>query len=254
MSAEQQTDSDTCVQKLERDGVRYELWKGICTNCKRTALHVIRTFRASLSVFAVSCGDHPFDFEDFVEDIHRSFKLDAEVTIENLLKLIRETNERGLFDCSDRDHEDIRLLDRARLIVSRFSKLGILERILKNTDDLEDDVCAAFVLGLIANEQYWLANHEKAVFEGYLHIEGREVGQVAAVRARQKQGRKRRAAILDAAKNLYKQCPGLSRNDSETARRIEAQRLPELRKTDGSYLGMEAISKHLKSARALGKI
>jgi hypothetical protein len=257
MSPEQQPGSDqpAMVQKLERDGVSYELWKGICNECRRPDYRVIRTFRPSLSVYAINCGDtDPFDFESFVEDIHKSFKIDAEVTMQNLLKLIRETNERGLLDCSDRDHDDVRMLDRARLIVSRFSKQGILERILKNTDDLEDDVCAAFLLGLIANEQYWLANHEKAVFEGYLHIEGREAGQEAAVRARKNQGRKRRTAVLDAAKNLYKQSPRLSRNDSETARRIEALRLNELRKTDGTYLGIDAIIKHLRAARALGKI
>jgi hypothetical protein len=255
MRPEQQTDLEipVFVQRLERDGVCYELRRGTCSECKGPHYWVSRTFRASLSVYAISCDD-AFDFENFVEDIHASFKMDAKVILGNLMKVVNETNEQGYFACSDRDREDIRLLDRARLILSRFSKEGILDRILKSTDNIEDDVCAAFVLGSIANEQYWLSNHEKAVEEGYRHIEGREAGQPAAVAARQEQGRKRRAAVLNAAKGLYQQCPRLIRNDSETARRIEAQRLPELRKTDGSYLGMDAISKHLKAARAMGKI
>jgi hypothetical protein len=60
MPPEQQPGSDqpAMVQKVERDGVSYELWKGICNGCKRPVYKVIRTFRASLSVYAISCGDY----------------------------------------------------------------------------------------------------------------------------------------------------------------------------------------------------
>src|SRR5262245_24878153 len=59
MSAEHLPGSDqpAVVQKIERDGGSYELWKGVCAECKRPVYKVMRTFGASLSVYAISCGD-----------------------------------------------------------------------------------------------------------------------------------------------------------------------------------------------------
>ena len=44
--------------------------------------------------------------------------------------------------------------------------------------------------------------------------------------------------------------PLLIRNDSETARKILALKLPELQKGNGVQLGFEAITWHLRQARA----
>jgi hypothetical protein len=52
-------------------------------------------------------------------------------------------------------------------------------------------------------------------------------------------------AILEAGKE-----PVLIRNDSETARKILALKLPELQKGNGVQLGFDAITWHLRQVRA----
>ncbi len=55
--------------------------------------------------------------------------------------------------------------------------------------------------------------------------------------------------MINAALELYKKESRLRRNDSRVAALIVQLKLPELRKHDGTYLGNEAIVKHLRAAR-----
>src|SRR5438309_12129521 len=89
----------------------------------------------------------------------------------------------------------------------------------------------------------------RSVFEGYAHIEGRESGRPLAVAARLRQGKRTRRAVIEAASKLYAQQPPLERNDSRAAALIEEMKLEALRKRDGTYLGSEAIAKHLRAGR-----
>jgi hypothetical protein len=143
----------------------------------------------------------------------------------------------------------VRLIDKARLICQRFSKNGLLKKIIDNPDDSDNDIASAFILGCIATENHWLKVHEEAVFEGYAHIEGRESGRPLALAARIRQGKRTRKAVIDAAASLYEKDPSLRHNDSKTASRIAGMRLESLRKRDGTFLGGEAIVKHLRTAR-----
>jgi len=147
----------------------------------------------------------------------------------------------------------VRLIDKARLICSRFSKNGLLKEIIDHSNDNENDIVSAFILGYIATEHHWLAVHENAVFEGYAHIEGREAGRPLALAARIRQGRRTRKAVIAVASKLYDQEPSLRRNDSKTANRIATMRLESLRKRDGTFLGPDAIVKHLRAARTDSK-
>jgi hypothetical protein len=142
----------------------------------------------------------------------------------------------------------VRLIDKARLICNRFSKNGLLKQILHHYT--ENDVASAFILGCIATENHWLEFHEKAVFEGYAHIEGRESGRPLALAARKRQGKRTRKAVMAAASELYDKDPSLRRNDSKTANRIASMKLDSLRKGDGTFLGSDAIVKHLRAARS----
>jgi len=99
--------------------------------------------------------------------------------------------------------------------------------------------------------------HEEAVFEGYAHIEGREAGRPLAVAARLRQGKRSRQAVSQAADELYLKNPLLRRNDSKTAQTISEMKLQALQKRDGTFLGQDAIIKHLRAARsvhAVGKV
>jgi hypothetical protein len=143
----------------------------------------------------------------------------------------------------------IRTLDRARLILKRFSAEGKLEYLQTRADSIDDDLIASFTLGYLASENWWRTNHEDAVFEGYRQQEAREIGRPLAVDARLRIGRRSRQAVTNAAKEIYRKQPKLRRNDSRTATLIVQLKLHELRKHDGTYLGEDAIIKHLRAAR-----
>src|SRR5262249_39822314 len=84
---------------------------------------------------------------------------------------------------------------------------------------------------------------------GYAHIEGREAGRPLALAARLRQGKRTRSAVQAAASKLYETNPLLRRNDSKTAMQISGLKLEQLRKRDGTYLGADAIVKHLRAIR-----
>ena len=129
-----------------------------------------------------------------------------------------------------------------------------MERILTNPDNMEDEVVAAFLLGCLATENHWIETHTEAVFEGYAHIEGREAGRPLATAARLRQGKRTRRAVLEAAGEAYKREPLLRHNDAKTANLIADMRLDALRKRDGTYVGCDAIIKHLRAARRNGSL
>jgi hypothetical protein len=79
--------------------------------------------------------------------------------------------------------------------------------------------------------------------------EWRESGLPKARAERLRQGARSREAIVRAAKALYQTRPELIRNDTQTARAIQKMRLPELQRGYDHQLGLDAITKHLRSAR-----
>ena len=80
-------------------------------------------------------------------------------------------------------------------------------------------------------------------------MEGREVGRPLARAARLRQGKRSRKAVIDAVSKLYAGDPLLRQNDSKTANQIAAMKLEALRKRDNTFLGAEAIIKHIRAAR-----
>src|SRR5262249_38649240 len=126
---------------------------------------------------------------------------------------------------------------------------GLLPQLLENADDPANDIASAFILGCIATENHWRTVHQDAVFEGYAHIEGREAGRPLALAARLGQGKRARNAVRAAAAKLYESNPLLRRNDSKTAMHIASMKLEPLRKRDGTFLGAEAVVKHLRAIR-----
>lgn len=231
----------------------YELFVTTCAGCGGQVRRLLRTSGASISVYQISAEDFE-NLEEYVKDLHESFAADVETKLVQLRNTVAEFNSRGLFEAEQLDVFHVRLIDKARLILSRFSKNGQLQRILDDSDNMEDDVIAAFLLGSLATENYWIETHQEAVFEGYAHIEGRESGRPLATAARLRQGKRTRRAVVEAAATIYKKDPLLRRNDSKAASLIEDMRLEALRKRDGTYLGCEAIIKHLRAARQNGRL
>lgn len=203
---------------------------------------------ASISVYSITAADRD-RLDEFVGELHESFAFDVEAKLSRMCNVIEEFNSQGFFETGDMDVFRIRLIDKARLICSRFAKNGLLERLLQQPNDLQDDLAAAFLLGCLVTELHWIETHEEAVFEGWSHIEGREAGRPLATAARVRLGRRTRKAVLEAAETIYTADPFLRRNDSKTAQKIVSLKLEKLRKRDGTFLGAEAIIKHLRAER-----
>ena len=236
------------VRKIEYGDTLYELWVGPCKCGRHPVCRVMRTSGASLSVYEISREDAQ-NLDQYVSKLHTSFAIDVATKLFGLRQTIHEFNSNGLFEAEGMHPFRVRLIDKARLICSRFSKNGLFQQLLKNADDPDDDIALAFILGCLATENHWLSVHQNAVFEGYAHIEGRESGRPLALAARLRQGKRTRNAVGAAASKLYERDPLLRRNDSKTATQIASMKLDALRKRDATFLGPDAIVKHLRAIR-----
>jgi hypothetical protein len=231
----------------------YELLVAECKSCAHPVRRLIRTCGASISVYDIS-PDQYEDLDQFVSALHESFAVDVKLKLVRLRDTIAEFNSKGFFEASEIDVFHVRLIDKARLILNRFSKNGFLQKLLDHPDDVEDTIVSAFLLGCLATENYWIETHSEAVFEGWAHINGRESGRPLARAARLRQGRRTRKAVIEAASQVYEQDPLLRSNDTKTACRIADMKLDALRKRDGTFLGHEAVVKHLRAARRHGQL
>src|SRR5690242_1902073 len=214
---------------------------------------VLRSCGSSISIYQISAEDYD-DIDNYIAELHSSFAVDVEAKLYRLRDTVAELNSNGLFETEGVQPFRVSLLDKARLILGRLSKKGLIEHIVEHADNIEDDLAAAFLLGCLATENFWIENHEEAIFEGYALIEGREVGRPRALAARRRQGKRTRSAVIQAASQLYNRDPTLRRNDSRAASTISEMRLSSLRKRDGTFLGPDAIIKHLRTARREGKV
>ena len=236
-------------RSLKRGDTTYELFVGPCACCDKIVYRLMRSCGASsISIYQISAGDAD-NLEAYVDELHADFAVDVRTKLHQLREAIAEFNSHGLFEAEELSSFRVRLIDKARLLSGRLSRTGALGQILNDPDNIENDISAAFLLGCLATEYSWLEAHEDAVFEGWAHMEGREVGRPLARAARLRQGKRSRKAVIDAVSKLYAGDPLLRRNDSKTANQIAAMKLEALRKRDNTFLGAEAIIKHIRAAR-----
>jgi hypothetical protein len=238
----------TLVRTIRLDDTSYDLYVGPCKCCGIIRYRLMRCNGASFSIYEISEADCD-TLEEYVAELHSVLQVDVETKLAGLKEIIAETNSRGLFETDGMSPFRVGLIDKARLITNRLSKKGLMEEIVTRHNDLDHDVASAFILGCIATELHWLKMHEDAVIEGYAHIEGRENGRPLALAARVRQGKKSRSAVRTAAEKLYDESPALRHNDAKTAEKIVRLKLDGLRKRDGTFLGAEAIVKHLRAIR-----
>jgi hypothetical protein len=250
---EEKVPSETRVVRTIKHGdTTYELYVGACGCCgTHPVFRLMRLFGSSLSIYELSAEDCR-NLDEYVANLHESFSIDVVAKLTQLRATIEEFNSKGFFETEGVHPSNVRLIDKARLIANRLSKQGKLQEIIDHADDSQHDLASAFILGCIATENHWLTVHEDAVFEGYAHIEGRESGRPLALAARIRQGKRTRSAVIDAVAKLYAQDPSLQRNDTKTANRMVSLKLDSLKKRDGTYLGSDAIVKHLRAARLNG--
>jgi hypothetical protein len=200
------------VQTFERDTVKYDFYTKLCSCCNNPMYFIGRTDGARISCFQIS--EEKIDkIESMVDELHQSFAVDITTILGALKDTISDiTVSDGWkgFQTDGLSNYRIRTLDRARLIMQRFYDEGKLAHLEANADNIDDNLVSSFVLGYLASENWW---------------------------------------VINAARETYHKEPKLRRNDSKTAQRIAQLKLPQLRKNDGTYLGEQAIIKHLRAAR-----
>jgi hypothetical protein len=143
-------------------------------------------------------------------------------------------------------------MEYGRQRVSALEKLGYLE-VLKSNNCVEGDektaVRLAFELGFATAEHRLMTAYEDYLHDGIAMSEWRNAGLPRAREERLRQGARTRREVLSAAKRLYEKDASLVRNDSETARRILAMRLPGLQKRENVQLSVDAVTRHLRAGR-----
>ena len=191
------------------------------------------------------------DFEPFVARIDEELLMEAADLIEEFRLDLDEVNcAHGI----EADHSfGFRLLEYGRHRLITLKKLGMLDVLFSKEPpqtEQERAVRAAFELGSAASEHRVMRHYEEYLRDGMAMSEWREDGLPKARAERLRQGERSRSAIARAAKQLYAENPELLRNDTETARAIQAMHLDELQKGGGGQqLGIDAITKHLRESR-----
>lgn len=189
-------------------------------------------------------------FDEYVESLDEQFLQSSADILEDFHRELQKVNSPEGID-ADYSYE-FRLIEYGRQRASSLEKLGYLE-VLTSTDPVNrnDEVAVrlAFEIGFAAAEHRLMTAYEDYLQDGIAMSEWRSAGLPRARQERLRQGARTRQEVLKAAKLLYENDPLLVRNDSETARRILAMRLPALRKSDTQQLSLDAVTRHLRAGR-----
>ena len=238
------------LKLIKIDDRTYDLMQRQCSECNGVHYEVWRSSGASYSRYRLPPYFSYDDFEEFVGTLdERLLQTSAELLEEFHAKLNKMNNSYGI----EADGSfAFRLAEYARQRTLTLQKLGMFDTLLAEelpSAPHEQAIRAAFELGMAAAEYEVMDSYEEYMFNGIAISEWRESGLPKARAERLRQGFRSRNAILEAARALYGKEPALIRNDSETARKILALKLPELQKGNGVQLGFDAITRHLRQAR-----
>jgi hypothetical protein len=156
------------VRTIKREGVNYDFYTRACSCCGEPLYFIGRTDGARISCFQIS-EERTENVEEVIDELHESFAIDIKALIDCLkttLDGITSADDFPRFLADELSNYRIRTLDRARLILKRFSAEGKLDYLEANADSIGDDLVAAFTLGYLSSENWWTINHQDAVFEG----------------------------------------------------------------------------------------
>jgi hypothetical protein len=190
------------------------------------------------------------DFDGFVQRLDEDLLMSAPEMLNEFHALLDEHNSPA--GIAAEDTFKFRLLEYGRQRAVSLQKQGCFDVLISNDEpatEIARAVRSAFELGCATAEYRVLNYYEEYVYDGIAQSEWREEGLPRAREERLRQGRRTRTAILNAAKELYAKSPELIRNDSETARRILKLKLPDLQKGNGTQIGFDCITRHLREAR-----
>lgn len=243
-----------CIRTISIGDRDYHLMPRHCEKCGSDHLEVWRFSGTSFARYLFPPEFDADDFEPFVERVDEALLMTAPELMEDFHRSLSKVNSRyGIVA----DHSfSFRLLEYGRQRASRLQKLGMFDVLISDREPesaQEQSVRTAFELGAAVAEHRVIDCYEDYLHLGMAVSEWREDGLPKAREERLRQGKRTRAAILEAAKRLYEKNPELVRNDSETARQILKLDLPDLQKGNGTQIGFDAITRHLREARSNGQ-
>ncbi len=243
------------IRELSIADRRYSLIRRRCVKCDEWHYEIHRFAGVSFSCYRMAEAFEEELFENFVENIDDMLLQSAADLIQDYHQSLTEKNcEHGI----EADGSfAFRLLEYGRHRISKLSKLRMLDILISHEpakSDQEEAIRLAFELGMATAEHRLLTIYEDYVLDGMAMSEWREAGLPSARAERLRQGQTTHAAVVNAAKAFYRKESALIRNDSETARRIVALRLPDLQKGRGCSVGVDAITRHIRQARSSNEL
>jgi len=230
---------------------RYELHsRGQCSCCGEDVLEIWRWSGASFARYRMPQHFDHEGFDAYVESLDEQFLQSSADTLEDFYReLLKVNSPEGIV--ADYSYK-FKLMEYGRQRASALQNLGYLT-VLTSADrvDKNDEVGVrlAFELGFAAAEHRLMTAYEEYLQDGIAMSEWRSAGLPRARQERLRQGARTRQEVLTAANRLYENDPSLVRNDSETARRILAMRLPALQKSANQQLSLDAVTRHLRAGR-----
>jgi hypothetical protein len=133
------------VKTIRREEVTYDLYTKSCSCCGKLTYLIGRADGARISCFQIS-EESSENVDKFIDEIHESFAIDIKALIgclQTTMEEITSKDDYPRFLTERLSVYRIRTLDRARLIMSRFSAEGKLDRLVTSADIIDDDLVAA---------------------------------------------------------------------------------------------------------------
>ncbi|QIG49445.1 hypothetical protein G5V57_18015 [Nordella sp. HKS 07] len=238
------------IKSIKVHDRQYDLLKTFCSSCNKEHFEVLRFCGPTFARYWFPSDLTEDNFAEFVEVIDEKL-LETSADMLNyfygeLEKVNSPTGIEANFSM------EFRLLEYGRQRASELGKMNVMDALLSReppATDMEKALRLAFEFGAAVAEHMTMTCYEDYMWDGIAMSEWRESGLPTAREERLRQGVKTRNAIAAAAKALFKQSPELIRNDSETARAILKMRLPELQKSNGTQLTVDAVTRHLRALR-----
>jgi hypothetical protein len=238
------------IATLKISDREYQLVHRLCEDCGNRHYRVYRFCGIAFACYRLHDGFDPANFEEFVHRVDDELMQSSADMLADFKQDFHQSNSPDGID-ADFSRKFL-VMEYARHRLSKLQKMGLLKSLessAKPRTKLQTAVRLGFELGAAVNEHNVMKIFEDYLWDGMAVAEWRNTGLPRAREERIRQGLRSRKAILAAANLLYVKNPKFLRNDTETARAIQKMNVPELRQENGSSLGIDAITKHLRAAR-----
>lgn len=230
----------------------YQLTHRICAQCGNRHYRVYRFCGTAFACYHLGDSFDPADSKEFAHRVDDELIQSSAHMLAAFRRDFDQSNSR--YGINADFSREFLVMEYARHKLSELQKMGLLKTLESSAppkSKLQKAARLGFELGAAVNEHNVMKTYEEYLWDGIAVSEWCNMGLPRAREERIRQGLRSRKAVLSAANSLYAKDPNLLRNDTETASAIQKLNLPELQHENGSSLGIDAITKHLRASRIL---